>query len=84
MSEGKNEQQFESDFTKQLKQQRREGRIAHLGTMKTLLRQGFAIRGNDDEESNFIQFNRDKAQYIPGLTTLLTENRYMSHSIIEE
>ena len=44
---------------------RRIGLVAHLKTMKTLLRQGRPIRGHKDEESNIFQLNKDKAIVIP-------------------
>ena len=46
---------------------REEGLEAHFGTLKTLLRQGLALRREVDEEGNVYQFNKDKGQYIPGL-----------------
>ena len=58
--------------------------IAHLNTLKTLLRQGIAIRGHTDEASNIFQFNKDKAIDHPGLNLLLKENQYMSHDILAE
>ena len=36
---------------------RRQGLVAHLHTLKTLLRQGVAIRGNTDLDSNIYQFS---------------------------
>ena len=63
---------------------RRTGLIAHLNTMKTLLRQGLGIRGHQDEESNIIQFNKDKAKNNTGLHLLMSENRYFSHEILNE
>ena len=63
---------------------RRTGLIVHLNTMKTLLRQGLAIRGHQDEESNIIQFNKDKATNNTGLHLLMSENRYFSREILNE
>ncbi|XP_028407534.1 uncharacterized protein LOC114530150 [Dendronephthya gigantea] len=71
----------------QIKEQqrlRRQGLVAHLNTLKTLLRQGVAIRGHTDEDSNIIQFNKDKAIDHEGLNLLLKENQYMSHDILVE
>lgn len=59
------------------------GLEAHFGTLKTLLRQGLALRRQEDEEGNVYQFNKDKSQYIPGLKLLMTENRFMSHSLLK-
>jgi hypothetical protein len=63
---------------------RRSGLIAHLNTMKTLLRQGLAIRSHQDEESNIFQFNKDKAKDNTGLHFLMSENQYFSHDILSE
>ena len=63
---------------------RRTGLIAHLDTMKTLLRQGLAVRGHQDEESNIVQFNKDKAKHNDGLRLLMNENQYFSHEILTE
>ena len=63
---------------------RREGLIAHLSTIKTLLRQGLALRGHT-EDGNVIVFNRDKAAAgVEGLQLLLKENRFLSHESIKE
>ena len=63
----------------------RQGLISHLGTMKTLLRQGIAIRGNTDSDSNIYQFNFDKAINDKGLEQLLEERHYVtSHDILDE
>ena len=51
----------------ELQKQRRQGLVAHLNTLKTILRQGIAVRGHNDEESNIIQFNKDKAMDNPSL-----------------
>ncbi|CAB4037933.1 Hypothetical predicted protein [Paramuricea clavata] len=63
---------------------RQEGLEAHFGTLKTLLRQGLAIRRQEDKESNVYQFNKDKSQHIPGLKLLMKENRFLSHSLLAE
>ncbi len=63
---------------------RRTGLIADLNTMKTLFRQGIAIRGHQDEKSNIIQFNKDKAKNNTGLHLLMNENQYFSHEILNE
>ncbi|XP_028414610.1 zinc finger MYM-type protein 1-like [Dendronephthya gigantea] len=74
--------QIDSERRKQ-QQLRQTGLVAHLDTMKTLLRQGLAIRGHQDEESNIAQFNRDKAKSNPGLKMLISE-KYFSHDILNE
>ena len=44
---------------KKLQQLGRAGMEASFSTLKTLLRQGLAIRRRDSFESNFYQFNKD-------------------------
>lgn len=63
---------------------RQQGLEAHFGTLKTLLRQGLAIRRQEDKEGNVYQFNKDKSQHNPGLKLLMTEDRFMSHSLLGE
>lgn len=63
---------------------RREGLQSHFHTIKTLLRQGLAIRGHGDENSNIVVFNEDKARTDSGLRLLLNEGRFMSHDAISE
>ena len=50
---------FESN--RKTQRSRVNGLISHLHALKTLLRQGVAIRGSDDSVSNIFQFNLDKA-----------------------
>jgi len=76
-----------SQLSKQAKNQqqlRRQGLVAHLNTLKTLLRQGIAIRGDKDIDSNIIQFNLDKSLTEPGLKLLLEDGKYLSHDILEQ
>ena len=51
----------------------KQGLISHFKTLKTLLRQGIAVRGNTDLESNIYQFKLDKASSDKGLELLLKE-----------
>ena len=60
------------------------GLVAHLDTMKTLLRQGLAIRDHTDEESNIIQFNKYKEKHNTGLHLFTSEYLYFSHEILNE
>ena len=64
------------DNTNEKQRLRRQGLISHLNTLKTLLRQGIAIRGHTDENSNIYHFNKDKANDNEGLNLLLKENIY--------
>lgn len=72
------------DHVKEQQRLRRQGLVAHLDTLKTLLRQGVPIRGHTDKDSNIFQFNKDKAVDNAGLNLLLKENQYMSHDILAE
>lgn len=66
-------------------QLRKQGLISHLQTLKTLLRQGVAIRGKTDSESNIYQFDLDKAINDKGLELLLKEKHYVTaHDILDE
>ena len=75
MLEGKDEPivSFIYDKNKKLQQLHRAGMEASFSTLKTLLRQGLAIRRRDSFESNFYQFNKDKAEHVPGLKLLMEE-----------
>ncbi|XP_046860232.1 zinc finger MYM-type protein 1-like [Xenia sp. Carnegie-2017] len=74
-----------SSLALETQQLRRKGLISHLQTLKTLLRQGIAIRGRTDFESNIHQFNLDKAINDKALKLLLDENRYVNaHDILDE
>eukprot|EP00795_Rhopilema_esculentum_P003955 gene3955-15287_t len=54
----------------------------HLFTLKTLLRQRAAIRGNDDTISNIFQFNLDKSRTDERL--FLNSRSYFGHAILSE
>ena len=64
----------------------RQGLLSHFRILKTLLRQGVAIRGKtDDIESNLYQFDLDKSSNDKGLQLLLNEKRYTTvHDILDE
>ena len=64
---------------------RRQGLLSHFCTLKTLLRQGVAIRWKTDIESNIYQFDLDKSSNDKGLQLLLNEKRYTrAHDILDE
>ena len=69
---------------KQEQMQRFHGLISHLHTLKTLLRQGVAIRGNDDASSNIYQFNLDKARTDEDLRIFMNTKSYFGHDILSE
>ena len=75
MLEGKDESivSLIYDKSKKLQQLRRAGMEASFSTLKALLRQGLAIRRRDSFESDFYQFNKDKAEHAPGLKLLMEE-----------
>ena len=54
-----------------------------LETWLYLARQGLAVRGYDDNESNFIQLLRLQSKTFPELTDWLSEKteRYTSHDV---
>ena len=72
------------DYTKEKQRLRRQGLISHLNTLKTLLRQGIAIRGHTDENLKIYQFNKDEANDNEGLNLIMKENLYLSHEILSE
>ena len=49
---------------------------ASFSTLKTLLRQGLAIRRRDSFESNFYEFNKDNAKHVLGFKLLMEEKKY--------
>ena len=53
------------------------------GTMKTFLRQGLAIRRQNDKECNVYQFNKDKGQHIPRLKLLMEEKSLYPTACLE-
>ena len=64
---------------------RRQGSfIKQLGTLRVLLRQGLAVRGHDDKESNFHQFLTLRCDDDPDLQKWLHDNKYQSPEIINE
>lgn len=64
---------------------RRQGLLSHSRIMKTLLRQGVAILGKTDTESNIYQFDLDKSSNDKGLQLLFNEERYTTaHDILDE
>ena len=75
---------FFYDKNKKLKQLRRAGMEASFSTLKTLPRQGLAIRRRDSFESNFYQFSKDKAEHVPGPKLLMEEKKCMPHDIVAE
>ena len=75
---------FIYDKNKKLQQLHRDGMEASFSTLKTLLRQGLAIRRRDFFGSTFYQFNKHKAKHVPDLKLLVEEKIYMSNDIVAE
>ena len=57
-----------------------------LETLQYLVRQGLAVRGDDDGRSNFIQLLRLQSKTFPELTDWLSNKteRYTSHDVQNE
>ena len=57
-----------------------------LETLQYLSRQGLAVRGDDDDESNFIQLLKLQSKKFPELTDWLSKKteRYTSHDVQNE
>ena len=57
-----------------------------LETLQYLARQGLAVRGDDDDESNFIQLLRLQSKTFLELTDWLSRKteRYTSHDVQNE
>ena len=58
--------------------------IKVLSSLQYLLRQGLAIRGHKDEESNLYQLLKLRCEDCPELSGWLKKHQYMSHDIINE
>ena len=69
---------------KEIQHLRVNGLISHLHTLKTLLRQGVAIRGSDETDANIIQFNLDKASADSDLKEFMRLRQYFGHAVIAE
>ena len=65
-------------------EQRFKGLISHLCTLKTLLRQGIAIRGKDETNSNIFQLNLDKARTDDNFRVFLRSKSYFGHALLAE
>ena len=58
--------------------------ITVLSSLQYLLRQGLAITGHKDEESNLYQLLKLRCEDCPELSGWLKKHQYMSHDIINE
>lgn len=55
-----------------------------LSSLQYLLRQGLAIRGHKDEDSNLYQLSKVRCEDCRELSVWLKKHQYMSHDIINE
>ena len=65
-------------------QQRRQYLLIVISTLRVLARQGIAIRGHSDSESNFMQFLELQAHNVKGFKGWLERSEYLSHDIQNE
>ena len=63
---------------------RREMLMEELTSIKYLTRQGLAFRGHNDEEGNFIQLLKSRADDVYGLNSWIRGGHYLSHDIVNE
>ena len=52
--------------------------------MKYLARQGLALRGHKEEDSNLLQLLKCRADDVQGLNSWMGDGRYLSHDIVNE
>jgi hypothetical protein len=64
--------------------QRRTMLVTQVSSLIYLLRQGLALRGHIENESNLTQLLFLRANDIPGLHEYIKNGRYLSHDIINE
>ena len=62
----------------------REALIKQLSSLRYLTRQGLAIRGHEDTESNFFQLLQLRSEDDPNLKAWLHARKYFSPEIINE
>ncbi len=58
--------------------------MKELSSLRYLARQGLAIRGHKDEQSNFLQLLKCRAEDVRELESWMQDGRYLSHDIINE
>lgn len=49
-----------------------------------LARQGLALRGHDEQESNFMQLLKVRCEDDPGILKWINDKKYLSHDIVNE
>ena len=65
-------------------QVRRQMLMVTLSSLRFLLRQGLAVRGHIDLESNLIQLLLVRSETIPGLKQYIDDKQYLSPQILNE
>ena len=58
--------------------------LRQLSSLKFLLRQGMAIRGQKEGDGNIVQLILLQSEDVPGLKKWLEKHQYMSHQIVNE
>ena len=64
--------------------QRREMLLKELSSVRYLARQGLALRGHKEEDSNLLQLLKCRADDVQGLNSWMGDGRYLSHDIVNE
>ncbi len=63
---------------------RRDMFLCQLSSLRYLTRQGMAIRGNEELESNLYQLLKTRSEDVPNLKKWLEEGQYTSPTIVNE
>ena len=58
--------------------------LKQLSSLKYLARQGMALRGHDQMDSNLIQLLKTRAEDVPELTNWIENKQYLSPVIINK
>ena len=69
---------------KEMQKTRKRMLLKQLSTLRCILRQGLAVRGHSEIESNLQQVLKLRAEYDGELSTWLSEGKYLSLTIINE
>ena len=66
------------------KQVRRQMLMITFASLRFLLRQGLAVRGHNDLESNLVQLLLLRTETLPGLKQYIDDKQYLSPQILNE
>ena len=75
--------QLDSTFKKQQEQYRRM-LVAEVSSIMFLIRQGLALRGHTERDSNPTQLLLARSDDVPELKEFVGDGRYLSHDIVNE